>query len=232
MKKITFLLYSRNDEKNEQKRVRLSIESLLAQHPQQHKILFYDLSPGTPFDLPQSNILTVKHIPTKDEDIAVPHYYRNLMTLEVDTPILCHTNADCIFSRGFAEVLVNNVKEKTAVFCRRHMANVEQTDKIMKGDLQNAYEIQKKVELLDNKSASGECQCMLTDEFINAYGGYYHFIKDGKVERGHNLYREDTHFLLWVRNTPGINKKWVSTCWVMHLRHPRRVSKQRMLPRK
>lgn len=226
MARLTFICYSRNDEINEQKRVALSIESLLRQSCQDFVILFYDFSaPGREFVLPDSDLLTHHKSPMPVGKDWRPAYVRNCGALATTTPLLAHINTDIVFSENFCKILLDKqIKCDKLVLCERRNTTEEQFNNIK--TLKDVDKISHSLKLHD-RNTCGDLQCMSRENFLNV-GGYHELIKNGIAERGDwhtQAYGEDEPMLSKLESK-GIATNWIGQgeAWMVHLWHRHRLN--------
>lgn len=211
-KQITFLAFSKNDIGGERKRVNLFIESICSQDTDQWKMIFWDASSlDKQFNIPShKNIKIICSSIVKSYNWC-PSTIRNTLALMVDTEILCHINADCIYASNFASTLIENCKSKTLILCKR----IDQDKKQIINTLQDGFDILEKAKE-PKSSPMGECQCMMTQDFINM-GGYYGLIKNGKstypidiqqsIQEDTWLYRYAQGYIYWPYDKDRKDKK-------------------------
>ncbi len=225
--KLTFLIFSRNDNPDEQFRVSLSLESLIDQDCKEpYKILFYDLSDkGKEFVVPQSPKLNVVYFPIPFGRDFYPSFVRNNQAIAADTPLVCFTNADCIYARNFATCVIEalNRGEHKLVMCERRNARKEEMGPLV--SLNACREFLKKCTVTGGSHACGECQGVHRKIFISL-GGYHGLIKAGgkEVHRGDWFsqgWGEDSY--LADSNSLGFQHEWISEkTRLLHLHHYQR----------
>lgn len=109
--KLTFVSFALNDDKQEEQRVRLWLNSLFSQDCDEFKILFWDMSARKKaFKLPKHPRLEVIRDELGGQEIFAG-CVRNTLSLQVETSLLCHCNADCYYSPNFAKVLIETLEK-------------------------------------------------------------------------------------------------------------------------
>ena len=239
MKRITFCLFTTNDDKLEQGRLLVCLNSLLNQDTDESKIIFFDCTPKpNTFKLPKHEDLTVIHHPIKDFAKFNRSVIRNNMAVKVDTEFMCQTCADVCFSPNFASTLINKMgKEKKMLICHRRLLGEKDWDRIRKTEnpIDEISKVWNKIRLNKYKYANddyagavGECQCMNTKHFIKI-GGYYQLIENGVPTEGSwsataakddtnlgNFYRYNNIKMGTIEKEPDV--------WLVHLWHGIRIN--------
>ena len=234
MKKLTFCVFSANDEPLEQERVKLCLNSLLSQDTDESCILFFDCSkPGKGFDTPDNPDLRIIQRRTENEKGWSRSVIRNEMALMVQTPIMCQICSDCAYSPNFARKLIEIMGDgNKLIMCRRRSSSEKQFAEIRKNG-KVTPEMAKSIELY-TPAACGECQCMMTSQFIGR-GGYHQLIKNGRSTVGkfsETAAKDDTdlkNYVIkdrqYVNETHNIKAVWIHdelNIWMVHLFHEER----------
>lgn len=220
--KLTFILFGANDNQLEQKRVDLSIKSLLAQNYKDYKIWFMDCSLKKPFELPENERLKIIYNPvdTNSKEF-LPSYYRNIGAFENDSLYIANVNSDCVYSNNVVQLVVKNLDKsrKNIVHCKRQETNAKQFAKI--NTLGDIKKIQPGLRY-NNPDCCGDLQCIRREWFLS-FGGYYGLIKKDKVNKPifEQARREDT----WLQNSKAQKEIWITDkAYIVHLwhsKHPR-----------
>lgn len=236
-KRIAFLCFSTNDNKTEQKRVKLSLESLCLQKYENYEIIFLDCS-----DINKRFILDVNerlkilyHQPT----IWHPTYFRNYLSLVTNADILAYVNSDNVYSPLMASFINDKftINPNLLLHCRRRDTYAEQFDNIH--NIHDAYELVHKIH--PRRGCAGDFQVISRNIFLKL-GGYRGLIVNNKINV--NTLSESTAFqedawlsvqaeqgcegLVYERysslnpdKTINPNEKY----WILHLWHPPRKTK-------
>lgn len=234
MSNLTFLAFSSNDEENEQFRMEMFIKSLRTQTNPNWKLLLWDGSSAKKrFAVPRD-----ARIEIKEEEITGnnwnPAQIRNTLSLESNTEIICHVNADVIYAPNFVETLYKEIRDDNIVMCQRTNLDRVGFEKLRRGI---ALEVLKCHCRKRSKGACGECQCLKRDLFMSR-GGYYGLIQDGVSTAGDwktQACREDCdmwHYFRKILAYKGVKHslkiKWIENqTWLIHLWHPQRDNKQK-----
>ncbi len=235
MKKLTFCLFSAQDTPEEQDRLTICLNSLLAQDTDESKVMFFDCSqPSNKFQVREHRDLLVQYLPMEIQNLNAS-IIRNEMSLLVDTPIICHVCGDCAYSPAFARKVIQAIGDgNRLVMCRRRSSSQQQWEEIHK-QMTVPIEIANQIEL-ESSAVCGECQAMMTRQFIEI-GGYFKLIENGKVLNAPfsiTAHKEDTELSnfvhkkrqhQWEQHT--IEPVWIHDdpdVWIVHLYHKERNS--------
>ncbi len=231
MKKLTFCLFSANDTEGEPERVFLSLQSLLV-NTENSCIIFTDCTQSgmTELRTPNHPDLKVIRRPTSIKKDWNPSVIRNEMALLVDTPIVCHVCADCVYSPNFADSVIKSMGEGNRfICCKRKDTNREQMLEILRGGLPIAAKMADSLPIM-HPSAYGECQGMMLEQFLSR-GGYYGMIQNGgitKMDWDKTAGCEDANMMMYIRHQEEfanekhtIQEVWINgpNTWIIHLFH-------------
>lgn len=181
--------------------------------------------PEKRFELPEHPRLSIIHKHVSPEQIA-PAFIRNTLALKVETPMICHVNADCFYAPNFAEVVIRELSANKAhlIMCRRRDIFEKQWGEIKSGA--KKFKDFKGLRL-ESVQACGECQGLMKDVFLKL-GGYHKWIKNGKSTKTKDRkgsYWEDS----FLKNKFGGKRKMIEgQTWLLHMFHPKRQSKVKL----
>jgi hypothetical protein len=220
--KLTFLAFGRNDEGGEAKRMRLFVESVLAQSVEEIGLWVWDASePDKAFKLPNDDRIIVHREPVPIGELWNPTYYRNFGALQVQSEFIVHVNTDCVYGPDTAKhIIAALTKDNKLIQCRRKPTNRDQFDGI--DSLEGACKLANKIKKTETQDVCGDLQGVRRQHFINI-GGYHGLIKGGEATRGDYVdlsKGEDTQL---KRKFTNKNVTWIQNkTFVLHLWHPRR----------